>query len=135
MKEYVVGPEHLPIALKRYGVAVLSTPSMISMMECTSWECAQRFLSDGYSTVGAKICVRHRAPAPVGSRVKVLSRVEEVEGRKLVFRVEAWLGDVLVGEGTHERFVVNLEKFKRKIEEIARKSSSTRLGRGGAEEA
>jgi len=88
---------------------------MISFMEYVSWKCVQKYLPEGYATVGVKVCVEHKAPAPIGAKIKVVSKLVKIEGRLLTFRVEAWYGEKLIGEGIHERYIVNLEKFKEKI--------------------
>ncbi len=94
---------------------VLSTPSMISLMEISSHRLVEESLPEGYTTVGTKVCVTHEAPAPVGSVVRVRVRLKEVDGRRLTFEVAAYWGDTLLGRGEHERYVVNLEKFIRKL--------------------
>ena len=95
---------------------------MISFMEYVSWKCVQKYLPEGYATVGVKVCVEHKAPAPIGARVKVVSKLLKVEGRKLTFRVEVWYGETLIGEGVHERYIVNLEKFRKKVSSMVKNS-------------
>ena len=118
-EEYEVTKEHLADFLSSGDVAVLSTPSMILFMENTSRLLVEGHLEEGYTTVGVRVDVRHLAPAPLGAKVKVVSVLKEVEGRKLTFEVKAYWGETLIGEGTHERFIVNkrrfLEKLKRKL--------------------
>ncbi len=96
-------------------VKVLSTPSMISLMEISSHRLVQDKIPERHTTVGTRVCVSHKAPAPVGGVVRVRVKLVDVDGRKLTFRVEAYWNDVLIGEGEHERYVVNLEKFLNKI--------------------
>ncbi len=96
-------------------VKVLSTPSMISLMEISSHKLVQNDIPNGYTTVGTRVCVSHKAPAPVGGLVTVKVRLVKVDGRRLVFDVKAYWKDVLIGEGEHERYVVNLEKFLNKL--------------------
>ncbi len=96
-------------------VKVLSTPSMIGLMEISSHRLVQDRIPEGHTTVGTKVCVSHKAPAPVGEVVRVRVKLVDVSGRKLTFRVEAYWRDVLIGEGEHERYIVNLEKFLNKV--------------------
>ncbi len=100
-------------------VRVLATPAMIAFMEQVAMECVEDLLPEGWTTVGTKVCIEHRAPAPLGSRVEVVARLERVEGRKLVFHVETRLGDKVIGEGVHERFIVNIERFLEKVKKMA----------------
>jgi len=114
-KEYEVSKEHLADFLSSGDVAVLSTPSMILFMENTSRLLVEDFLEKGYTTVGTRVDVKHLAPAPLGAKVKVISELKEIEGRKLIFEVKAYWNDILIGEGVHERFIVNKEKFLEKL--------------------
>jgi predicted thioesterase len=89
------------------GVAVLSTPGMIAMMERNSAILSFEHLPDGKATVGFEVCVRHVAAAAEGTECTVRSELREiVDGRKLRFDVEVTDGDRMIGLGTHERRVV-----------------------------
>ena len=90
------------------GVAVLSTPGMIAMMERNSAILAFEHLPDGKATVGFEVCVRHVAAAAAGSECTVRSKLREiVDGRKLRFDVEVDQGERTIGVGTHERRVID----------------------------
>lgn len=93
------------------GRRVLSTPSMIQLMEGASTEAVEHLLPEGWLTVGYLVNVRHLAAAPLGSRVKARAELIEVDGRRLTFRVEAWQGEKKLGEGIHERRIVELRRF------------------------
>lgn len=112
--EYVVLSEHAASHVGSGSVSVLSTPSMIAFMERTSLLCVQKLLPEGYTTVGTMVNVRHLRAVPVGERVRVISRVKSVEGRKILFEVEAYRGEELVGKGEHERYIVEVSKFLEK---------------------
>ncbi len=99
------------------GVQVLSTPGMIAMMEIASMRLIQPHLDEGSTTVGTKVCVEHRAPAPLGATVTVVTELVDVEGRRLEFKVSAYWGERLLGEGRHERYVVNKDRFVAKLKE------------------
>lgn len=94
-----MSPPHLPIK-------VLSTPSMVSLIEGTCLGVAQEHLDDGETTVGIHICVSHAASVNVGEEVAVACELAERDRKKLTFRVTVTHGDTVVSEGTHDRFVV-----------------------------
>ncbi len=100
-------------------VSVLSTPSMIALMEIVARDSVQPYLPPEETTVGIAVNVRHLAPAPVGGEVTVMSKLVEVDRRRLVFEVKCLYGDTVVGEGTHERFVVNRQKFLEKLKKAS----------------
>jgi predicted thioesterase len=88
------------------GPGVLMAAWMILEMERAAQDSTQPFLPDDHTTVGYEICVRHRRPTPVGESFTVASELLEVEGRKLLFRVEARNSRELIGEGTLRRTIV-----------------------------
>lgn len=94
------------------NVAVFATPEMIRWMERAAVAAVDGLLPDGYRTVGIHVDVRHLAATPLGMTVRVRAELQEVEGRKLTFRVEAFDDVEKVGEGTHQRMIVDLAKFK-----------------------
>ena len=98
------------------ALRVLATPSMIGFMERISHQLLARCLPEGYSSVGALVDVRHLAPTPLGWTVRVTSEVIDVEGRKVTLAVEAWDDEEKVGEGRHQRVVINLERFLQRVE-------------------
>lgn len=101
-------------AMRSGGVEVLSTPYMIAFMEHTSSECVRPFLDPGYVTVGTLVNVKHLASTPVGMKVTCTAKLVECDGRRLVFEVEARDQMEIIGEGRHERFIVNGERFVEK---------------------
>jgi predicted thioesterase len=84
---------------------------MIAMMEGAATLCVQEHLPRGQSTVGYIVNIRHLAPTPIGAEVVATARLDEVEGKRLKFRVEAREGDKLVGEGEHVRVIIDSESF------------------------
>ncbi len=118
IEEYIVTEEHTAKHIGSGEVSVLSTPSMILFMERTSLNCVQKHLPNEYTTVGTMISVKHLNPAPIGGVVRVESKLVLVDGRRLVFEVKAYYKDILIGEGQHERFIVNREKFMEKVKKI-----------------
>ena len=97
------------------GVQVLATPMLVSYFELAAHQLAMRALGPGQGTVGSHIDIRHLAATPIGMRVTFRATLAERDGRRLVFRVEADDEYERVGEGTHERFVVDMNRFMGRI--------------------
>jgi predicted thioesterase len=97
------------------GVHVLATPMLVSYFELTAHQLAMPALEPGKGTVGARVDVRHLAATPIGMRVRFRATLTERDGRRLVFRVEADDEQERVGEGTHERFIVDMGRFMQRI--------------------
>ena len=93
---------------------VLATPRMIALMEECSYKCISNDLEAGASTVGTSLNVKHLSATPVGMEVMVEAEITEIDGRRVCFLVKAYDECGLIGEGTHERFVVYSEKFTQK---------------------
>lgn len=101
-------------ALGSGGLDVLSTPKLIALMENAALLSVRPYLEEGSDTVGTLINVKHLAATPVGMTVRAEAELIEIDRRRLVFSVKAWDEVELVGEGTHERFIVDMEKFTNK---------------------
>ena len=91
---------------------VFATPALIALMEETCWRSVANELEEGCGTVGTLLEIKNTAPTPVGMKVTCESTLTEVDGRRLVFEVIARDAKGVVGEGKHERFVVQNEKFQ-----------------------
>ncbi len=98
-------------------VDVFSTPAMVALMEGTSYRCVMPFLPEGYSTVGTEVNVRHLKATPIGMKVRCKSILKILDGKRLVFEVNAWDEKGLIGEGTHERYIIDLKKFISRLQE------------------
>jgi len=94
---------------------VLSTPHMIWMLEMASRNAVVPLLEPGHDTVGTHVDVKHLAATPVGMSVRFRAEVTEVEDRRVRFRVEAFDEREKIAEGTHERFIVNKERFAARV--------------------
>ena len=105
---HVVTPEMSPAHLPR---AVLSTPSMIGLLEQTCLATAAEHLDDGETTVGTHVCVSHQAAVLAHEEVIIRCRLARVERRRLTFEVEVDGPRGRVSEGTHERAVVPLDRM------------------------
>ncbi len=107
--------ENTAAAVGAGGVEVFGTPMMIALMENAAWRAVVGSLDEGDVTVGSVVNVKHLGATPLGQRVRSTAELVEIEGRRLVFRVEAYDEQKKIGEGIHERFVVNLERFLKRI--------------------
>jgi predicted thioesterase len=112
----VVSGEHTAPRVGSGAVSVLATPVMINLMEAAALAAVERFLPRGYQRLGTVLNVRHIAATPVGMRVTASATLEKVDGRTLAFRVEAHDERELIGDGTHERVVVNVAKFDQRVQ-------------------
>jgi len=123
----VAAAEHSAKHLGSGAVQVLATPQMVLLMERASVAAVDPLLPAGYRTVGAQLTVRHLAPTPIGFEVTATAELLEVQGRRLIFRVEArdrppnqpQVQGELVGEGTHERAIINLQRFGERVAQKA----------------
>ncbi|HEV2456940.1 MAG TPA: thioesterase family protein [Ktedonobacterales bacterium] len=107
----VVGEAETAMAFGAGGVRVLGTPVMIGLMENAAWRLVQPELNEGETTVGTLVNVRHLAATPVGDTVVASAELIEIDGRRLVFRVSARDSRQLIGDGTHERTRILLDRF------------------------
>jgi predicted thioesterase len=112
----VVGEEHTAPRVGSGRVHVLATPVMINLIEAAALEAVERLLPAGHQSLGTVLNVRHIAATPVGMRVTARAEVTAVEGRTIRFRVEARDERELIGDGTHERVVVNVAKFDQRVQ-------------------
>src|SRR4051812_25887224 len=92
------------------GDGVLSTPSMIGLMERAGIQAVQDYLPDGHTTVGFEVHVKHFGATPKGQKVTVRAELLEIDGRKLRFKVEAHDEDKKVGDGTHRRAIIAIQR-------------------------
>lgn len=114
-REETVTPEMSAARVGSGLVDVLATPMMVALIEKTCLESVHPHLEAGQGTVGTLVNVSHVSATPVGKRVWCESELVEVDRRRLVFRVKAYDDCGLIGEGTHERFIIDTAKFMEKI--------------------
>ena len=113
--ELVVGEEHTAPRVGSGAIHVLATPVMINLIEAAALAAIERRLPPGHQSLGTVLNVRHIAATPVGMRVTATATVRKVEGRTIHFDVAARDERELIGDGTHERVVVNVEKFDQRV--------------------
>lgn len=94
---------------------VLATPAMMALMENAAMLAVANELPEGCTTVGGHISSSHLRPSKIGDVIKAVAEVTRIDGRKIEFKVAAFSGDVLIGEGNHLRFIVDRERFMSKI--------------------
>ena len=110
-KTETVTDKNTAIAYGSGGLAVYATPALIGLLEGASLAAVGSSLPEGFTTVGTQVTVGHAAATPVGMKVRAEAEHTAVAGRKLSFRVRAFDETGLIGEGTHERFIVEAEPF------------------------
>ncbi|MGC8780005.1 MAG: thioesterase family protein [Anaerolineae bacterium] len=96
-------------------VAVFATPEMVRLMERAAVNALKPYLAPGQQSVGTMVNVRHLAATPVGATVTARARLVAIEGRRLTFEVSAHDGTDLIGEGVHERALIDLARFEAKV--------------------
>ncbi len=114
--ELVVGEEHTAPSIGSGKVRVLATPVMINLIEAAALAAVEHLLPVGYQSLGTHLDVRHVAATPVGMRVRATAEVIAQDGRSIRFRVEARDEKDLIGDGVHERVVVNVAKFDQRVQ-------------------
>jgi len=138
----VVAEEHTAPRVGSGRVHVLATPVMINLIEAAALDAVEGLLPPGHQSLGTVLNVRHIAATPVGMRVTAQVEVTAVEGRTIRFRVEAHDERELIGDGTHERVVVNVAKFDLRVQkkvktgsdpEVAVNKAVSRTARDGSE--
>nr|MBQ5811171.1 thioesterase family protein [Clostridia bacterium] len=95
---------------------VYATPSMIALMEKCASECVAPYLEEGKASVGTMLNIKHTAASPIGIKITCNATLTEIDGRRLVFALEAFDEKGPIGEGTHERFVIDTERFMAKCQ-------------------
>ena len=113
--ELVVGDEHTAPRVGSGMVHVLATPVMINLIEAAALDAIEGRLPAGTQSLGTVLNVRHIAATPVGMRARARVEVVKVDGRTVHFKVEVHDEKDLIGDGTHERVVVNVEKFAERV--------------------
>jgi len=118
--ELVVGEQHTAPRIGSGRIRVLATPVMINLIEAAALAAVENSLPEEHQSLGTRLDVSHIAATPVGMRVRATAEVVRVEGRTIYLRVRAEDERELIGEGTHERVVVNLERFDKRVQDKAK---------------
>ena len=120
--EMVVGEQHTAPRIGSGRIRVLATPVMIQLIESAALAAVEQSLPEEHQSLGTHLDITHVAATPVGMRVRATAEVTRVEGRTIYLKVRAEDERELIGEGTHERVVVNLERFDKRIQGKAREA-------------
>ncbi len=112
----VVGEEHTAPRVGSGRVHVLATPVMINLMEAAALDAVEAHLPEGHQSLGTHLNVGHYAATPVGMGLRASAVVTRLDGRTIEFRVEAFDDKERVGDGTHTRVVVNVERFDQRVQ-------------------
>ncbi|MCQ2144249.1 MAG: thioesterase family protein [Bacteroidales bacterium] len=115
-QETVVTEDQLAVNVGSGKVRVFATPMMIALIEKTASLSVESELAEGQTTVGTLLNVSHCSATPLGMKVWAESELVEIDRRRLVFKVAAYDETGLIGEGTHERFIIDMEKFQSKTD-------------------
>ena len=94
---------------------VYATPAMVALMENAAMLCVAHDLEEGLTTVGIEMQTSHLKASALGAQIRAEAELIEIDGRRLEFKVSAYEGETLIGEGKHVRFIVNKEKFLSKL--------------------
>lgn len=116
-KTIIVADEHTAPHVGSGVVPVLATPVMVNLLEAAALAAVEKLLPFGYQTLGTVLNVRHFAATPVGLEVRAFAELTAVEGRTLTFALSAVDEIEAIGEGTHERVVVNVARFEKRVKE------------------
>ena len=111
----MVSQENLAKTIGSGDLAVLATPAMAALMENAAMNAVAAELPEGSTTVGSMIQITHSRPSGVGETIEATATLQEVEGRKLVFSVEARDSKGIIGEGSHIRYIVDSQRFMAKL--------------------
>lgn len=117
--ELMCGPETAASRFGAEGIEVVATPIMVGLMEHAAIMAADRALPDGSQTVGTSMNFKHTAATPLGVHIRARAELTEVDGRRLVFRVEAFDPWEQIGSAEHERFVIQRDRFLARVGEKA----------------
>ena len=120
-------PVDRSLCTERGGRHLLSTPSLVLLMERASIEAVTPFLAEGETTVGTEVNIRHLAPTPEGGTVRVKAIVRERDGRRFRLEVEAFDELDQIGAADHERFVVGIERYLARLEDKTARLAEARV--------
>lgn len=112
--ETTVTPDKSASSMRSGTLDVFATPAMIALIEETAWKSVAPQLEQGQATVGTALNINHLAPTPLGMKVRCETNLTAIDGRKLTFEAHVYDESGLIGNGTHERFIINAEKFQSK---------------------
>lgn len=115
ISETTVTNDMIAIEMGSGDMMVYATPAMVALMENAAMLCVAHDLEEGLTTVGIEMQTTHLKASALGAQIRAEAELIEIDGRRLEFKVSAYEGETLIGEGKHVRFIVNKEKFLSKL--------------------
>lgn len=109
--EIIVSDDKTAYSMRSGTLRIFATPAMIALIEETAWRSVEPYLEEGQGTVGTALNIKHLSPTPLNMNVKCETELIEIDGRKLKFKANVYDETGLIGSGTHERFIINMDKF------------------------
>lgn len=109
--EIIVSDDKTAYSMRSGTLRIFATPAMIALIEETAWRSVEPYLEEGQGTVGTALDIKHLSPTPLNMNVKCETELIEIDGRKLKFKANVYDETGLIGSGTHERFIINMDKF------------------------
>ncbi len=117
--DLTVGDAHTAPSVGSGAIHVLGTPVIINLMEAAALDATEHLMPKGHQSLGIHVDISHVAATPIGMKVHATAEVTAVEGNRIRFRVEAHDEAGMIGKGTHERVVVNMERFDKRVQKKA----------------
>jgi len=110
------------------SLQVYATPAMVAFVEQTCRKLVEPYLPEGMTTVGIAITVRHIAPTPLGRKISIQAEIVLIEKNVISFQAELWDEMEKIGEATHERAVIEIDRFTERVQKKSIKSSTVNAG-------
>ena len=113
--ELTVTPEDTAASYGSGDLEVLATPALVAFMENAALNLASPFLKESESTVGTEISVKHIKATALGKRVTCTANLKGIDGNRLTFEIKAYEGEEIIGFGDHTRYIIDVDRFMRKL--------------------
>jgi fluoroacetyl-CoA thioesterase len=111
-KSRVTG-DNIAIRFGSGSIDTLGTPAMVGLMENAAVNAVDKNLPEGYATVGMELSIKHTSPTPEGMEITAIAELTKVKGKKLFFKVQAFDEIEKIGDGTHKRYIVEVDRFRK----------------------
>lgn len=116
-KSFTVTKEDTALSLSSGGLEVLATPRLVAWMENVAFEGIESLMADGETTVGTNMAISHLAATAVGGQVRVVATLTESEKRLYTFAIEAFDNKEKIGQASHQRVKISVDRFLAKVNE------------------
>jgi fluoroacetyl-CoA thioesterase len=108
-----VTADNIAIRFGSGSIDTLGTPAMVGLMEKAAVNAVDKNLPEGYATVGMELSIKHTSPTPEGMEITAIAELTKVKGKKLFFKVQAFDEIEKIGDGTHKRYIVEVDRFRK----------------------